>query len=406
MSCVVEYGVEAHVDLDVPADKLLALCAGPQVALDDVSAAVGTALGAPLNYPALARATVPGDHILLALEAGVPQASALVAAMVGYLVEHGATADHIGVLTTPESVAAGEEDPREMLPEKWRGEVSLEVHAPEISASLSLLGSSHEGKPIYLNRTLLDADLVVPIGCLRGGATIGYYGRYGGLFPAFADAKTRQRFGKPAGPKTGRQRAVKEREEIDEVGWLLGTQFTVQVLPGPSARVLRVLAGELPEVYRQGEAEYVAVWTCSVPRRASLVVASVSGGASQQTWENLARALSAASRVTADGGAIALCTQLSAEPGGAVNGLSQSDDLSLALKRIARDGQPDAAIAVQLARSMEQGKVYLLSRLDESLVEDLGLAPVGDAGELGRLARSHDSCIVLANAQYVLPVLS
>lgn len=404
MPCLLEYGVDAYVDLDVPAENLLAVCAEPLgEPLDDLAAAVEAALAGPLNYPALAQATVPGDRIVLALEHSVPQATALVAAVANYLVERGTAADHIAVLTTPEAMAAGEPDPRERLPDAWRSEVAVEVHVPETKASLSLLGSSHEGKAVYLNRTLLDADLVVPIGCMRSEPTIGYHGRYGGLFPSFADAKTRQRFQKPASPKTSRQRAVKEREEIDEIGWLLGTQFTVQALPGGADRLLGVLAGEIPTVFRDGQAAYATAWSCQVPRRASLVVASLSGGAEQQSWENLARALSAASRVTAEGGAIALCTDLTLEPGQAVRGLSGADDLSLALRRIAREAHPDAVVALQLAQSLEQGKVYLLSRLDESLVEELGMAPIEQPSDLGRLARKHESCIVLANAQYALP---
>ncbi|HET6884282.1 MAG TPA: hypothetical protein VFI31_29285, partial [Pirellulales bacterium] len=254
-----------------------------------------------------------------------------------------------------------------------------------------------------LNRTLLDADLVVPIGCLRNEPTVGYHGQYGGLFPSFADAKTRLRFQKLSAPKTVRQRAVKEREEIDEIGWLLGTQFTVQALPAGADRLLGVLAGEIPEVFRQGQSAYATAWSCSVPRRASLVVASISGSATQQTWENLARALAAALRVVAEGGSIALCTDLAAEPGDAVRSLSQVDDLSLALRRIAREATPDALIAAQVARVLEQSKIYLLSQLDSSLVEELGLAPIDDPGDVARLARKHESCIVLANAQYVVP---
>lgn len=405
MPCVLEYGSDLCVDLDVPADRLVAVCGEPTgEPLADIGVAIEAALSAPMNYPALARATVPGDHIVLALEHGVPQAAAIVAAVADYLVKQGTAADHIAVLSTPEAVGAGERDPRELLPDAWRGEVSLEVHCPETTTSLSLLGSSQEGKPYYLNRTLLDADLVVPIGCIRHESTIGYHGQYGGLFPSFADAKTRERFHKPAGPKTSRQRAIKERAEIDEIGWLLGTQFTVQGLPGGSDRLLRVLAGEITEVFRSGQVAYATAWNCPVARRASLVVASVLGGEAQQTWENLARALSAAERVVAEGGAIALVTQLSTEPGEAVSSLSQSDDLTAVWKRLSREKMPDAAIAVQLARSLEQNKVYLLSRLDETVVEDLGIAAIGEPSDLGRLARKHESCIVLANAQFALPV--
>ena len=406
MTCVLSYGIDARVDLDLPDDTLLAVYDEPLgESLDDPTAAIDAALGEPLNFPPLAQATVPGDRIVLALDHGVPQATTVVAAVVNYLVEQGAAADHIAVLKTPAAVAAGERDPRELLPELWRDEVALEVHRPDTAESLSLLASSRDGKPVYLNRTLLDADLVIPIGCLRHEPTIGYFGQYGGLYPTFADTKAQERFRKLQPPKKTRKSTKTAREEIDEVGWLLGTQFTVQALPGAAGRLLRVLAGEIPAVFRLGQAHYDSAWCCSVPCRASLVVASLAGGPDQQTWENLARALSAASQVLANGGAIALCTQLATEPGPAVSSLSQADDLEEALNRLRHDSAEDALLASELVRAMEQGRVYLLSRLDESLVEDLGMAPINDPEDVGRLARRHPSCIVLANAQYVLPMV-
>ncbi|HEX3724962.1 MAG TPA: hypothetical protein VHV08_01915, partial [Pirellulales bacterium] len=45
--------------------------------------------------------------------------------------------------------------------------------------------------------------------------------------------------------------------------------------------------------------------------------------------------------------------------------------------------------------------VYLVSQLDEELVEDLGIHPLS-ASQVSRLARRYESCIVLANADYAI----
>jgi nickel-dependent lactate racemase len=405
MPCVVPYGLDEYVDLELSDETLVAICDEPLgESLDDPGAATAAALAKPLNFPPLARAMVPGDHIVLALDHGVPEASALVATIANYLIENGAAADHLTLLKTSDA-ADGEWDPRDLLPPAWRNEVTLEVHSPDTQGSLSLLASSHDGKPVYLNRTLLDADLVVPIGCLRSEMALGYFGRYGGLFPTFADAETQQRFRKPAAPGMIDKAAHAHRKESAEVGWLMGTQFTVQALPGGSGRLLGVLAGEISEVFQAGRAAYDAAWRCGVPHRASLVIASLSGGPQQQTWDNLAQALATSLQVVTEDGAIALCTQLTAEPGPAVASLSQVDDLELARKRIRRESATDALAASQLISAMERGRIYLLSQLDESLVDDLGLAPMTEPTDVARLAHRHESCIVLANAQYVMPVI-
>jgi hypothetical protein len=46
--------------------------------------------------------------------------------------------------------------------------------------------------------------------------------------------------------------------------------------------------------------------------------------------------------------------------------------------------------------------VYFLSQLDEETVEDMGLAPVADIGEVVRLAGRHESCIVVEDSQHAV----
>jgi nickel-dependent lactate racemase len=400
MSFVLPFGAAASLSVEVPPEATVAVCAAPNgETLFDVAGAVRAALDEPMDYPALSKARVPGDRIVLAAERDMPQTAEIVAAVAGYLVATGASPDELRVLC-PESTAIGTDDPRRLLPVDWREEVVCEVHDPSASERIGLLGSSHTGQAIYLSRTLLDADLVIPIGCQRCEPTLGYYGRHGGLFPTFSNAKTLDRFRKPHAAEHQRGIEARARREIDEVGWLLGAQFTVQVVPGAGDSLLEVMAGAVERVFELGQVRCQAAWTFNVPRRAHLVVAAITGGTRQQTWENVGRALSTASRAVTDGGSVALCTELSAEPGSSVCCLARSDDLAEAERMIRRISGPDALPALALARLLDRAKVYLLSRLDESLVADLGIAAVTSGAEIGRLAKRHDSCTLLANAQY------
>ena len=402
MTCIIPYGIDSSLDLGLATSALLGVCDMPRgEPLADPAAALAAALATPLGFPSLDKAIVPGDRIVVALDYSAPQAGTLLAALVEYLVESGAEPGNLTILRTQADRDADSEDPREYLPEAWREQVTLEVHDPTAKAQLGLLGSSHEGRPIYLNRTLLDADLVVPLGCLRAGDTLGYHGRHGGLFPAFADQKTLERYRKPRSGAARHEVDQRHRQEIDEIGWLLGTQFTVQAVPGAGDSLLAVLAGDPTEVFERGQGMFEAAWSFHLERKASLVVAAVSGRAGLQSWENLARALANAGRAVAEGGAIALCTELDAPPGHAVAALSQTDDWQAVLRRIRRDCPADALVAAEFIEICGRARVYLLSHLEETTVEELGLAPVATVSDLKRLAGRHESCIVLANAQYV-----
>jgi hypothetical protein len=131
-------------------------------------------------------------------------------------------------------------------------------------------------------------------------------------------------------------------------------------------------------------------------------VASIGGGAPQQTWQNLARAIAAASKLVTDDGAIAICSDLAEEPGPALQRLAGADDLQQALREIIKVRPSDALPATQLLHATQRGPVYLLSQLDDELVEQLGATPVANGEQVARLASQHDSCIVLANAQYAV----
>ena len=402
MTCIIPYGIDSSLDLGLATSALLGVCDMPRgEPLADPAAALAAALANPLGFPPLDKAIVPGDRIVLALDSSAPQAGILLAALVEYLIEAGAEPANLTILRTQADRDADAEDPRDYLPEAWREQVALEIHDPAAKAQLGLLGSSQEGRPIYLNRTLLDADLVVPLGCLRAGDTLGYHGRHGGLFPAFADQKTLERYRKPRSGAARHEVDQRHRQEMDEIGWLLGTQFTVQAVPGAGDSLLAMLAGDPAEVFEQGQRMFEAAWSVHFERKASLVVAAVSGRASLQSWENLARALSNAGRAVAEGGAIALCTELDAPPGQAVAALSQTDDWQAVLRRIRAIARPTPWSPPNSSRFCGRARVYLLSRLEETAVEELGLAPVGSVSDLKRLAGRHESCIVLANAQYV-----
>lgn len=400
------YGSDASLALDLPPGILVAACGElGRESLDDPAAAVAAALSAPLGFPPLAQAFVPGDRVTLAVQPGVPQADVVVAAVVRYLMEGQIAAHDVTVLWMPSDPESGADDPCRQLPGSLRQQVRLETHGPAERRQHGLLATSSAGHAIYLHRSLLDADVVVQIGTLHCEPAWEWQGPHGAVFPTFSNVQTLERFRKP-GPADGREkREAQARQEIAEVGWLLGAQFVVQVLPGSGDGVLAILAGDAGRVFEEGLDQCRAAWSCTVPRRASLVVAAVSGPGSQQTWDHIGCALAAAERAAAEGGAIALCTDLSVEPGPGLRRLAQTDDVKAALRWMRRECPPDVQVATQVAETLARARVYLLSRLDESCVEDLGIVPVSGASEIARLAKRHDTCIVLANAQHSVPTV-
>lgn len=398
MPSTLRFGPGSEVTLDLPPAVLVADCGRPRgEPLDDPSAAMAAALTEPLDMPALRHCVVPGDQIALALDAGLPQAPSLVAGVVSTLLESGVEPGQITLLRTMEDAKASAEDPREALPCGVAEQIELVTHDPACRDEMRYLAATRDGRPIYLNRRIHEADLVLPIGCLRIGAAPQYFGMHGGLYPAFSDQRTQRRFRTP-GLKVARLRQL--RHETDEVAWLLGLSMTIEVVPAGDGQVLHILAGEVNAVRRQGSRLCQHAWRDCVPRRASLVVAAIDGGPRQQTWVNVARALAAARRVVSDGGAIALCTELRDAPGPALQQLAEETDHPATRRELRKSRDGDAVAAVELRRTFDRASVYLLSRLKSEQVESLGVAPVSDVSELKRLSGHFPSCILLSSAQY------
>jgi nickel-dependent lactate racemase len=294
------------------------------------------------------------------------------------------------------------DDVKSHLPASYAHDVHVQCHDSHDRGQLAYLATTQKGTPIYINRFICDADLVIPVGCIRADGALGPVGTLNGVYPSFADAATRRRFQAPDALRSAKGLARLTRE-LDEATWLLGARFTVQTIPGGGDGLLDVIAGDRDAVQEAGRKRSHAAWSFSVPQRARLVIASLEGGPAQQTWDGFARALLAALRVAEDDGTVAVCTDLARRPGPALSLLIGDLDLDKIEAKIGRKQRADALAATQLIDALRRVRVYLLSQLDREVVEDLGLGHIERPQEVANLCRRHASCILLANSQHAWP---
>jgi nickel-dependent lactate racemase len=368
-------------------------------ALADPAEALERALAEPLDYPPLARCITPSDRVVLALDEGVPQVMAIVNTTISHLLRVGMDLDGITILQTEADVQAGINEARQSWPAEWQQRIHVVTHDPNDRGQMAYLATTDEGETIFLNRVLTDADVVLPIGCLRR-ESVEYHGIHGSLFPTFSTQQEILRYRSPDSLQPRSKKKVVLDHEVDEVAWLLGVTFTIQIVPAGGDRILHVLAGHPPAVRARGRELYREAWVDHAPRRAGLVVAAIEGGSLQQTWHNFGRALAAALRLVEKDGAIAICCDLTSEPGAGVKHLAAADSREDALRMIRKARPADTLSAIRLARAQEKTTVYLLSQLDATLVEKLDMAPIAQSDELLRLVHNHPSCILLSNAPH------
>ena len=367
---------------------------------------VRAALEEPVGYPPLSQATVPGDRVVVTLQHGLPLVRQLLAGVSSALSSAGVepsqatfliSQDEFSPKSTPASSALDQ-----MAAES---DILLERHDPAEVDDCSYCGVTQSGLALRMNRKLCDADIVVPVGLTAVDLDLQQCDKYVGLFPHYCDQETIAHYRDCKKADTAKHRQNRRRE-TDESGWLLGVGLTVQVVPGSGGAVAAVLAGEPTAVAEAATEMYRVVWSREVAARGDLVIATITGSAGEQSWDDLARALAAAQRVVEPGGAIAICSELADAPGPSLRRLVGSNDYAQLERKIRSDRYADTRAALLVCRALEQGPIYLHSQLDSDLVESLGLAPISSDAELTRLAKSYRCPLVLEDAHRLLPTLS
>ena len=369
--------------------------------ITDIAQAVRDALKSPDGYPDLASMTIPEDHVAIVVEPGLPHAADLVAGVVSELMAAKIEPECIVVVQSKLDTKYSHASPIIEIPESVRGLIQHVVHDPTDREMLSYLGPSAKETLIYANRQVADADVVIPLGMANHQEALGNLGVYGIIVPHFCDEETLNRFLLPKS-STSQKEIDARRGEAREIAWMLGIRLTVQLLMGDGDSVERVLVGDADVIEGHAQSACNASWRLPAPTRSDLVVAAISGGKSQQTWSNLARAIRAAVGLVEVDGTIAICTDISARPGSGLRRIVGAESVESAARSIQKDSSPDALAASELVNSLQKAKVYLFSGLDEQFVEDLGLGYISHPDEIVRLVGRHDSCAVLHNAQRVV----
>ena len=368
----------------------------------DPAGTLRAALSAPLDFPALAHATVPGDRAAIAIAAGVPQSDQLALGAVLALMDAGVEPERVTIVTI--NPWSNREHLHDLLAENSAADVRLEVHDPNVESACAMVGVTAAGLPLRINRTVAEADIVLPISSILPNA----HGelptaKFDSLLPGFSDTETQQRFQR-ASLKQSEKKLAAIAREVDEAGWLLGVTMTVQVTPGIGESLVGIFAGDATATAKAATTCSSATWLAETTETGDLVLAVVEGANHQTSWDDLARAVQACADLTRPGGSIALLTDLSTRPTGALKRLADNDDVTLLEGQLIRDASSNAWSALQLARARNRGALFLQSCLRPSEAESLGMTPITNDQELHRLVQVHKRPLIVDQANRLAPL--
>ncbi len=388
--------VEFHderLELELPDEKVVGLWDGP-AGLEGEAAveAIRHALGQPLDFPPVRQAVVPGDRVAIALDASLGDVAPVLSVIVDLLQESGVEPGDVTVVAATGHGAG--------LAEELPPGISLELHDDADRRRLAYLATTKVGRRIYLNRQITDADVVIPVGRLGYDPIQGYRGPWSVIFPGLSDQATAASYRQGLVHDTPGQVAPRpELDEAFEVSWLLGTQFHLGLLPGRSG-LAQALCGLAEPVRDRAIGAVDRLWSFRPASRAECVIAGIGRAGVPACIDELVEGLVTASRLVTQGGKIVALSQTQGVIGPSLQRLTDAGDPKNAPAALrGHDADPDSVAGRRLARVLAWADVYLYSRMDRQVVEDLSMIPIDHVDDARRLLSRSSSCLLVSHAE-------
>jgi nickel-dependent lactate racemase len=360
-----------------------------------ISELIAKAFDEPIDFPPLPLALIDDDHIAIAIEDGVPDANTIACAVVRYLVDHGTEQEMITVV-----LGSDNQDWRDRLVEALKNQeldgVKVVKHEPTHHDSHGYIAASASADPIYIQRDLVEAEVVLPVYCIRTPDSPSASDKYG-MSPSFADATTQHRWNLAWLDDNVHHLHLQEKLS-HEVGWLMGIQFAIAVVPASDGSVSKILGGNPDKVFQQASELLRPVGGGSFSEH-SLAVAFVEGDWTQQSWMNVARAAAHADMQLNSNGSIVVCSDIKNLSAG-VSQLGSDESEDKLQRQLLSSDLEDAFAAAVLSSIKSKRSIYLMSQLRASQVEGLGLAYLDSPLDIERLCREADSVCVMRSSQF------
>ncbi len=398
------YGSAGEFSAEVDADRVAVFRPGP-APRTDVVAAVSQALASPLDLPTLDQALVPDDKVVIALDRDTPGAAEVVAGIWSYLERRDIAPTNVTIIQPVAVGAKAAADPRSLLPISVQQAVTWKVHDPLAEDSCGYLATTTKGEAVYLAKELVDADFVLPVGAMSYDPLLGYRGTNSVLYPGLSNIEALRKTVGQGHLEISHREERPLRQLVDEIAWLMGVQFCVQVVASDGGGVLEVLAGSTDAVFKRSCQKLDDNWLVTMPERVETVIVAVSTDVSGHGWNQIGKAVATARQLVERGGRIVILSELDEQPGDGLSLLRREDYPENCLQLLRDESPVDLIPATQIVNAAGWARILLLSKLEPELVEELFIYPLEASSEVTRVLDASESCAILGGAQHTFGIV-
>lgn len=379
----IELGYDTRIQtVTVPEDRLLAVLepsAFPPTAGIEEDL-IRAALVAPIGAPPLRKVVNAGEKIVLVTsDISRPMPTwKVMPAVLDELYAAGARPEDITlVFARGVHRAHTDAERRHLAGERAFSEITCIDSDPE---DCLCLGTTRRGTPVEIMRAVAEADRRICLGNIEFHYFAGYSGGAKAIMPGVSTRAAIQANHSRMVEETahaGKLEGNPVREDIEEAAAMVGVDFIVNVVLDAKKEIIRAVAGDVTAAHRVGCAFLDTLYRKEIPQRADIVLVSQGGAPKDLNLYQTQKALDNAKHAVKPGGVVVLI-------GSCKEGLGEKtfeEWLTTAptphslIERIKKEFRLGGHKAAAIAMVLEKADIYLVSDMEDALVERLFMKP-------------------------------
>lgn len=238
------------------------------------------------------------------------------------------------------------------------------------------IGATKRGNEVFILKEVLEADFIIATGNLEYHYFAGYSGGAKAVAPGVCGRSTisdNHKYFLESGARAGVIEGNPVREEIEEIGEMVGVNFIVNAVLNSHKKIVKVVAGEVTKAHREGTRYIDEMFAVPIYELADIVITSPGGYPKDIDLYQTHKAMENASLAVKKGGIIIVvgdCRDGFGEGKFAdalMEGLSPQE-LIEELKKNFILGRHKAS---RIAKIHLDSEIYLVSKLDEKIKKSL-----------------------------------
>ncbi len=238
------------------------------------------------------------------------------------------------------------------------------------------IGTTKRGNQVFIFKKILDADFIIATGNLEFHYFVGYTGGAKAVAPGVCSRKTiadNHKHFLDSGAKAGKIEGNPIREEIEEIGEMVGIDFMVNAVLNSHKKVVKVVAGDVTKAHRKGTKYINDMFRIEIDELADIVITSPGGYPKDIDLYQTHKAMENASLAVKNGGIIIVVGECRDGLGEgkfaeALNGKLSPPELIEELKKNFILGRHKAS---RIAKIHLDSEIYLVSNLVDKIKKNL-----------------------------------